>query len=75
MLKYLKIVFLNKSIKGIRKREAIKACNDFFSKNPDADIEVIFAVLDDNIISLGKQTLFKCLHGKGMTTGNIIGKL
>ena len=38
-------------------RKAIQACNDFFQKNPDADLQVIFAVLDDGILALGQQTL------------------
>ena len=38
-------------------RKAIQACNDFFQKNPDADLQVVFAVLDDGILSLGQQTL------------------
>ena len=38
-------------------RKAIQACNDFFEKNPDADLEVIFAVLSDDILELGQKTL------------------
>ena len=38
-------------------RKAIQACNDFFKKNPDADLQVIFAVLDNRILALGQQTL------------------
>lgn len=38
-------------------RKAIQACNDFFQKNPDADLQVVFAVLDDGILALGQQTL------------------
>ena len=38
-------------------RKAIQACNDFFKKNPDADLKIIFAVLDDSILELGQQTL------------------
>ena len=37
-------------------RKAIQACNDFFKKNPDADLQVVFAVLDDEIMSIGEQT-------------------
>ena len=36
---------------------AIQACKDFFEKNPDADLQVVFAVLDDGILALGQQTL------------------
>ena len=38
-------------------RKAIQACKDFFDKNPDADLQVVFAVLDDDILDLGKKTL------------------
>lgn len=38
-------------------RKAIQACNDFFQNNPDADLQVVFAVLDDGILTLGQQTL------------------
>ena len=36
---------------------AIKACKDFFEKNSDADLQVVFAVLDDGIMSIGQKTL------------------
>ena len=36
---------------------AIEACRDYFDEYPDADISVVFAVLDDAILKLGKQTL------------------
>lgn len=38
-------------------RKAIEACSDFFKEHPDADLRVIFAVLDDEIMDLGKRTL------------------
>ena len=38
-------------------RKAIQACSDFFQKNPAADLQVVFAVLDDGILELGQQTL------------------
>ena len=38
-------------------RKAIQACKDFFQKNPDANLQVVFAVLDDGIMNLGKKTL------------------
>jgi O-acetyl-ADP-ribose deacetylase (regulator of RNase III) len=38
-------------------RKAIRACRDFFQKNPDADLQVVFAVIDDTILALGRQTL------------------
>ena len=38
-------------------RKAIQACNDFIQKNPDCDMTIVFAVLDDNIIKVGRATL------------------
>ena len=37
--------------------KAIQVCSDFFTENPDIDLQVIFAVLDDGILALGQQTL------------------
>ena len=38
-------------------RKAIQACNDFIQNNPDQDIRIIFAVLDDRILSVGEKIL------------------
>ena len=38
-------------------RKAIQACTDFFKKHPEADLNVIFAVLDDGILALGQKTV------------------
>lgn len=38
-------------------RKAIQACRDFFQKNPDADLKVVFAVINDTIFDIGQQTL------------------
>ena len=38
-------------------RKAIQACSDFFDKNPNADLSVVFAVLDHQILDLGIETL------------------
>lgn len=38
-------------------RKAIQACTDFFEKHPEADLKVIFAVLDDDILTIGKNTV------------------
>jgi O-acetyl-ADP-ribose deacetylase (regulator of RNase III) len=38
-------------------RKAIQACHDFFLENPDADLQVVFAVIDDSIFNQGKQTI------------------
>ena len=36
---------------------AIRACNDFILDNPDYEISIVFAVLDDRILDLGEKTL------------------
>ncbi len=36
-------------------REAIRACKDFIRDNPDHDIRIIFAVLDDGILAIGEE--------------------
>ena len=41
-------------------RKAIEACNDFIQDNPDYDIRIIFAVLDDRILAIGEETLKEC---------------
>ena len=38
-------------------QKAIQACKEFFESNPDADLQVIFAVLDDDILTLGRLVL------------------
>ena len=38
-------------------KKAIHACQDFLDANPDYDIEIIFAVLDDAIMQIGEDTL------------------
>ena len=38
-------------------RKAIQACNDFIKNNPDHEIKIIFAVLDDKILSAGEEIL------------------
>jgi len=35
-------------------RKALQACDDFIKSNPDYDIEITFAVIDDNILNLGE---------------------
>ena len=36
---------------------AIRACRDYMDSNPDHDIEIIFAVLDDRIMQIGSEIL------------------
>jgi len=38
-------------------RKALQSCNDWINKHPDYDIEIIFAVLDDRMLELGKETM------------------
>ena len=36
---------------------AVKACKDFIDDNPDYELEIIFAVLDDNIMKIGERVI------------------
>lgn len=38
-------------------RKALQACNDFINQNPDYDIEIVFAVIDDKVLEIGLDTL------------------
>ncbi|OON84750.1 hypothetical protein BXO88_15765 [Oribacterium sp. C9] len=38
-------------------RVAFQACDDFIRKNPDYDLKIIFAVLDDMILNIGEQII------------------
>ena len=38
-------------------RKAIQSCHDFLQNNKDYDLEIIFAVLDDEMLKLGRDTL------------------
>lgn len=38
-------------------KQAIQACRDFISDNPDYEIDIVFAVLDDSIMELGQKIL------------------
>ncbi len=38
-------------------RKAIQACNDFINNNPDYKIDIIFAVLDDEMKAMGEKTI------------------
>ncbi len=38
-------------------RRAIRACYDFIQNNPNYDIKIIFAVLEDRILDIGEETL------------------
>ncbi len=36
---------------------AIEACNDFLKANPEYDMDILFAVLDDKILKMGKDEI------------------
>lgn len=38
-------------------RVALQACDDFIRNNPDYDIVILFAVIDDRILDLGKRIM------------------
>lgn len=38
-------------------RKALQACRDFIQGNPDYDIDIIFAVIGDDILELGEKTI------------------
>ena len=38
-------------------RKALQSCSDWIKKNPDYDMSIIFAVLDDRILELGLETM------------------
>lgn len=38
-------------------RKALQACNDFIDQNPNYDIHIVFAIIDDDILACGKETL------------------
>lgn len=43
-------------------RKAIQACQDFIKENPDYEMDIVFAVLDDRIMKTGDDAL-KVLQG------------
>ena len=43
--------------KDLAWRKAIQACQDFIKDNPDWDMKIVFAVLDDQIMAIGQRTL------------------
>ena len=38
-------------------REALQSCSDWIAENPDYDIKIVFAVLDDSVLDLGLKTM------------------
>lgn len=43
---------------------AIKSCRDFMESNPEYEIDIVFAVLDERIKALGEEILKKALGKK-----------
>lgn len=37
--------------------KALQSCSDWIAKNPDYDMDIVFAVLDDRILELGEKTM------------------
>ena len=46
-------------------RKALQSCSDWLKKNPDYDMAIVFAVLDDRILELGQRTMKEL----GITSG------
>ena len=42
--------------------EAISACKEFIEENPQVEIKIVFAVLNDGILAQGQQTLNMITH-------------
>ncbi len=38
-------------------KKAIQACRDFINNNPDYDMDIVFAVIDDHVKAIGEGTL------------------
>lgn len=38
-------------------KEAVCACRDFLEQNPETDIDIVFAVLDDRMLAIGREAL------------------
>lgn len=45
-------------------RKAIQACQDFLAAEPDYEMDIVFAVLDDHIKAVGEKTLEELSEGK-----------
>ena len=44
-------------------RKAVQACNDFINDNKDYEMQIVFAVLDDQIKEIGESTVRDILEG------------
>ena len=38
-------------------RKALQACHDFITKNADYEIDIVFAVIDDAVLTVGLETM------------------
>ncbi|MBP5353995.1 MAG: macro domain-containing protein [Lachnospiraceae bacterium] len=45
-------------------RKAIQACQDFLAAEPDYEMDIVFAVLDDHIKAVGEKTMAELSEGK-----------
>jgi len=50
-------------------RKAIRASVNFIMKNPDYDIRIVFAILDDSILKIGEETLNVIVSETGVELG------
>lgn len=57
-------------------RKAIQSCRDYIDNNPEEDIDIVFAVIDDQMYCMGKQTLSEIApqHKKELDLQGIHGK-
>ena len=44
-------------------QKALEACQDFLAAEPDYEMDIVFAVLDDTIKAIGERLLAKMRHG------------
>jgi len=53
-------------------RKALQSCSDWISDNPDYDMNIIFAVLDDSILELGLKTIQELGISKAADDGKFV---
>lgn len=56
-------------------RKAIQACNDFINRNADYEIDIVFAIIDDQILKLGLDTLNEIVNKEEVTSVETIESL
>ena len=43
-------------------RKALQACKDWINNHPDTEMTIYFAIIDDNVLELGKSTMLDMGH-------------